>query len=78
MSQSDHSTSKGKGPTTETANNVGFRPQGNMVAVEPPKPEDLQMSYASIVDDHANPKGWYGSMSTSPVLPPPNAKRQPC
>ena len=41
---------------------VGFRPQANM-AVVPPKKEDLQKSYASIVGDDHNPAGWYGSMS---------------
>ncbi|CAK7203709.1 hypothetical protein SEUCBS139899_006453 [Sporothrix eucalyptigena] len=40
---------------------IGFRPQGNM-AVVPPKKEDLQKSYASIVGDDHNPAGWYGSM----------------
>ncbi|KAK0704801.1 stomatin family protein [Lasiosphaeris hirsuta] len=57
---SDHESPKGK--TVDTAaNGVGFRPQVAMV-VEPPKPEDLQKSYASIVGDDAGPKGWYGSM----------------
>lgn len=42
---------------------VGFRPQANM-AVVPPKKDDLQKSYASIVGDDHNPAGWYGSMST--------------
>lgn len=41
---------------------VGFRPQANM-AVVPPRKEDLQKSYASIVGDDHNPAGWYGSMS---------------
>ncbi|KAL1890603.1 hypothetical protein Sste5346_008119 [Sporothrix stenoceras] len=40
---------------------VGFRPQANM-AVVPPRKEDLQKSYASIVGDDHNPAGWYGSM----------------
>lgn len=39
----------------------GFEPQPAMV-VEPPRQEDLQRSYATIVDANANPKGWYGSM----------------
>jgi len=60
---SDHGSSKGKATDHSEANNaVGFRPQANMT-VEPPKPEDLQKSYASIVGNDANPKGWYGSMS---------------
>lgn len=45
---------------------TGFRPQGPMV-VQPPKQEDLQKSYASIVGNDANPKGWYGSMSKSAI-----------
>lgn len=32
------------------------------MTVEPPRQEDLQQSYAQIVDDNANPSGWYGSM----------------
>lgn len=42
----------------------GFEPEAAMV-VEPPRQEDLQRSYATIVDANANPKGWYGSMSKS-------------
>jgi hypothetical protein len=60
---SDQGSSKGKAPD---ATAIGFRPQANMT-VEPPKPEDLQKSYASIVGDDAGPKGWYGSMSMSPA-----------
>lgn len=60
---SDLST-KGKGPdsTAGTAVNGGFRPQANMTTVIPPTADDLQRSYATIVDADANPKGWYGSM----------------
>ena len=65
---SDQGSSKGKAPEHNEANNVGFRPQANMV-VEPPKPEDLQKSYASIVGDDAGPQGWYGSMSTAARSP---------
>lgn len=36
-----------------------------MVSVQPPRPEDLQRSYASIVGTDASPKGWYGGMSMS-------------
>lgn len=43
---------------------VGFQRHGEM-RVEPPKKKDLQQSYASIVGDDADPKGWYGGMSTS-------------
>lgn len=52
---------------------TGFRPQGPMV-VQPPRQEDLQKSYASIVGNDADAKGWYGSMSksaTSKHHPPP-------
>lgn len=59
MEASDASSSKGKGPD----HNGGFRAQANMaMVVVPPKPEDLQKSYATIVSNDANPKGWYGSM----------------
>lgn len=54
-------SSSGKAPELNGA--TGFRPQANMVTVQPPRPEDLQRSYASIVGNDANPKGWYGSMS---------------
>ncbi|KAI2602294.1 stomatin-like protein [Hypoxylon sp. NC1633] len=40
---------------------AGFRREAPML-VERPKQEDLQASYASIVGNDANPKGWYGSM----------------
>ncbi|XXG97881.1 hypothetical protein Hte_004195 [Hypoxylon texense] len=50
----DHANGSSAGP-------AGFRSQAGMV-VERPKQEDLQASYASIVGNDANPKGWYGSM----------------
>ncbi|KAL2170012.1 hypothetical protein VTG60DRAFT_5413 [Thermothelomyces hinnuleus] len=60
-SVSDHSTSKGKAPTPPTTSgNGGFQAQQPM-RVEPPKPEDLQRSYASVVDEAHFP-GWYGAM----------------
>ncbi len=34
------------------------------MTVQPPKKEDLQKSYATVVAQETNPKGWYGSMST--------------
>lgn len=40
----------------------GFQANAKM-AVQPPKQEDLQRSYATIVGTETNPKGWYGSMS---------------
>lgn len=42
------------------ATNGGFKAQANM-RVERPKPEDLQRSYASVVDEVHFP-GWYGAM----------------
>ncbi len=61
---SDQGSSKGKavdattaaGPTT----NGGFQSQGHM-RVEPPKREDLQKSYASVIEEVHFP-GWYGAM----------------
>ncbi|CAG9944222.1 unnamed protein product [Clonostachys rosea f. rosea IK726] len=49
--------SSSKAPESE----VGFQPQ-NRMAVQPPKQEDLQRSYATVVSADANPKGWYGTM----------------
>jgi hypothetical protein len=59
MDTSDHGSSKGKA-TDNAATNGGFQSQGQM-RVEPPKREDLQRSYASIVDEVHFP-GWYGAM----------------
>ncbi|RKU43884.1 hypothetical protein DL546_005590 [Coniochaeta pulveracea] len=60
---SDHSSiTKGKGADVNGGGPAGFRPQHNMVAVVPPREEDLQKSYATIVGTDADPKGWYGSM----------------
>lgn len=33
--------------------------------VEPPRQEDLQQSYATLIGNDPNPKGWYGGMSMS-------------
>jgi erythrocyte band 7 integral membrane protein len=65
MSATDNSSAplrKDKAPEVNGETAIGFRPQQNMT-VEPPKAQDLQPSYASIVGNDANPKGWYGSMS---------------
>ncbi|KAI1198599.1 stomatin family protein [Nemania serpens] len=52
----------GKAADTGRANGAsGFRAAAPMV-VERPRREDLQQSYASIVDEDANPNNWYGSM----------------
>lgn len=54
-----------KAPDTNgVGGQTGFRPQGPMV-VQPPREEDLQKSYASIVGTDADAKGWYGGMSKS-------------
>ncbi|KAI7775835.1 hypothetical protein LA080_006203 [Diaporthe eres] len=50
-----------KAADTNGVGATGFRPQGPMV-VQPPRQEDLQKSYASIVGNDADAKGWYGSM----------------
>ncbi|KAK6954944.1 hypothetical protein Daesc_002573 [Daldinia eschscholtzii] len=56
------SRNKGVQQTNGTSSGqAGFQPQGNMT-MEPPREQDLQQSYASIVGTDANPKGWYGSM----------------
>lgn len=64
------SSSKAQAPAlgqdydSTTAFGGGFQPQTKMT-VQPPKKEDLQRSYGTLVGDDANPKGWYGSMSAS-------------
>lgn len=65
---SEQGSSRGKATDGPPANAVGFRPQANMT-VQPPKPEDLQKSYASVVGVDPQPKGWYGAMSTPPPAP---------
>lgn len=57
----------GQGSTSKAADlnglsAPGFQPQ-NKMTVQPPSGEDLQKSYAAVVGNEANPKGWYGSMS---------------
>jgi hypothetical protein len=41
---------------------TGFQPTHKM-AVKPPTKDDLQRSYATVVDANANDEGWYGTMS---------------
>jgi hypothetical protein len=48
----------------------GFQAQHKM-AVQPPKQEDLQRTYATIVTEEASPNDWYGKMSTYSDSPPP-------
>ncbi|KLU91508.1 erythrocyte band 7 integral membrane protein [Magnaporthiopsis poae ATCC 64411] len=50
-----------KAPESGDGPAIGFRPQANMT-VQPPRQEDLQKSYASIVGEDSNPKGFYGIM----------------
>ncbi|KAI1381229.1 stomatin-like protein [Hypoxylon crocopeplum] len=58
----DNNRNKGIEQTNGSgASPSGFQSQAGMT-VERPKQEDLQASYASIVGNDANPKGWYGSM----------------
>lgn len=65
----ESSTVKPAAPEPERGSNglggIGFQPQVKMT-VQPPRKEDLQRSYATLVGDDSNPKGWYGGMSTSP------------
>ena len=49
--------------STAPAGPGGFVSQAKMT-VAPPSEEDLQKSCAKVVGSEANPKGWYGSMST--------------
>lgn len=62
MDRSSPVPSSSKNP--EVNGPQGFRPQVNMT-VQPPRQEDLQRSYAGIVANDADAKGWYGTMSTS-------------
>ena len=59
-------SSQNKQPAPEPSGG-GFRAQANMT-VQPPRVEDLQKSYATIVSNDANPSGWYGSMGTLHLL----------
>lgn len=84
MSSTDPIMNNGEGASTKFADSDagqntpaaagGFVAQTRM-AVVPPSEEDLQKSYAKVVGSEANPKGWYGSMSTSP-FPPMSSFRQ--
>lgn len=57
------SSSSSKAPAADhDPSDGGFKPQQQMT-VQPPSKDDLQRSYATVVDADANPKGWYGTMS---------------
>ncbi len=49
--------------STPSAAAVGGFQAAKPMTVQPPRQEDLQVSYATTVDAEANPKGWYGNMS---------------
>jgi erythrocyte band 7 integral membrane protein len=51
----------GSSKAPESDANIGFQPQ-NKMTVQPPKQEDLQRSYATIVTQDMGVQGWYGSM----------------
>nr|AAQ73640.1 stomatin-like protein [Epichloe festucae] len=51
------SSSKAPAPAPAPAYESGLK-----MEVQPPKQEDLQQSYATLVGNDPNPKGWYGSM----------------
>lgn len=57
----------GGGSSTSKAPAPGYESAPKM-DVQPPKQEDLQQSYATLIGNDPNPKGWYGSMSTSPAI----------
>lgn len=50
-----------KGKNVDLNGDGGFRPHTQMT-VQAPRREDLQKSYASVVDN-VDVKGWYGAMS---------------
>ncbi|EFZ01361.1 SPFH domain/Band 7 family protein [Metarhizium robertsii] len=51
----------GGGSSSSKAPAPAYESQGKM-NVEPPRQEDLQQSYATLIGNDPNPKGWYGSM----------------
>lgn len=54
-------SSAGKAHDESATGPIGFQPT-NKMTVQPPKEEDLQRSYATVVTAEANPPGWYGKM----------------
>jgi erythrocyte band 7 integral membrane protein len=57
----------GSSKAPESDANIGFQPQ-NKMTVQPPRQEDLQRSYATIVTQDMGAQGWYGSMSKLPFF----------
>ena len=62
MSSTVNGDSSSKAPALEADQSIGFQPQAKM-DVQPPRKEDLQRSYATVVATDVNPQGWYGTMS---------------
>lgn len=60
-----HEVNGGGSSKAPEEGNIGFQPQ-NKMTVQPPKQEDLQRSYATVVSNDVASGGWYGSMSKSP------------
>jgi len=63
-------TSNGKANSSnQNPGAIGFRPtNGGIVKVQPPRKEDLQPSYAQVIEGnetHAETHGWYGSIINS-------------
>jgi hypothetical protein len=54
----------GEDDTDYPTTTAEYRPK-HVMNVQPPREDELQTSYARVVTDEANPKGWYGSMSIS-------------
>jgi hypothetical protein len=70
MDASDERASSSKAPKAPALDNgthptaaAGFRP-AQIMKVEPPRPEDLQKSYAAVVAEVHYP-GWYGAMTNA-------------
>ncbi|KEY64083.1 hypothetical protein S7711_07445 [Stachybotrys chartarum IBT 7711] len=58
------STSKAPAANGETPSLGGFQAQHKM-AVQPPRKEDLQRSYATVVTEDVGPTDWYGKMTNT-------------
>ncbi|KAG6041951.1 hypothetical protein E4U41_000066 [Claviceps citrina] len=51
----------GQGSSSKAPATHGYE-SGPKMEVQPPRQEDLQQSYATVVGNDPNPKGWYGGM----------------
>lgn len=74
MAETNGGGSSSKAPALAPAPAPAYE-SGLKMEVQPPKQGDLQQSYATLVGNDPNPKGWYGSMSESPSLD--NQSRSP-